>query len=165
MIWFAFFLSLVMGIGSLAWTYAQIGQVPLALFLLLFGFAWLYACWKNWNWFSTAGIFLTLGLAAYGLWIDLSAGWMFAGALGGLMAWDLADFICRIHAIPESDAVQGLRKRHLARLTIVAIVGLTLASIAMLVRLEFSFEWLALLTLMAILGISQMIGWLRKGGD
>ena len=123
MIWFAFLVSLVMGMGSLAWSYAQAGQELLALLLLFFGGTWLYAGWKGWNWFSTAGIFLSLGLAAYGLWVDLPTGWMLAGALGGLMAWDLADFIRRLRFASASESTAGLQARHLARLTIVAVLG------------------------------------------
>jgi len=164
MIWFAFLVSLVVGMGSLAWSFAQAGHELLALFLLIYGGAWLLAGWRGWVWLSTGGIFLSLGLAAYGLWVDLSTGWMLAGALGGLMAWDLADFIRRLRFAPASESIAGLRRRHLARLTIVAVLGLVLASAAMLVRMEFSFEWVVLLTLVAILGISQMIAWLRKGG-
>ena len=165
MIWFAFLISILAGLGSLAWSYENAGQSPVALILLSFGVVWIYAVWRRWIWISIIGIFLTLGLAAYGLWIDLSTGWMVAGALGGLMAWDLAEFMRRLHNAPKTDELRGLQRRHLARLTIVAALGLLLSSISMLVRLEFTFEWMVLLTLIAILGISQMIAWLRKGGE
>jgi hypothetical protein len=165
MIWFAFLLCLSVGLGSLAWSYAGAGQGTVVLVLLPFGVVWIYAVWRRWIWVSILGIFLTLSLAAYGLWIDLSTGWMVAGALGGLMAWDLADFMRRLRNVSRTEDVAALQRRHLARLTIVAVLGLLLSSIAMLVRLEFTFEWMVLLTLIAVLGISQMVAWLRKGGD
>jgi hypothetical protein len=31
----------------------------------------------------------------------------------------------------------------------------------MLVRMEFTFEWLMLLTLVAVLGVTQLVSWLR----
>jgi hypothetical protein len=164
MIWIAFLLCLSVGLGSLAWSYAGAGQGTVALVLLPFGVVWIYAVWRRWIWVSILGIFLTLSLAAYGLWIDLSTGWMVAGALGGLMAWDLADFMRRLRNVSRTEDVAALGRRHLARLTIVAVLGLLLSSIAMLVRLEFTFEWMVLLTLIAFLGISQMIAWLRRGG-
>jgi hypothetical protein len=164
MIWFAFLLCLSVGLGSLAWSYAGAGQGTVVLVLLPFGVVWIYAVWRRWIWVSILGIFLTLSLAAYGLWIDLSTGWMVAGALGGLMAWDLADFMRRLRNVSRTEDVAALGRRHLARLTIVAVLGLLLSSIAMLVRLEFTFEWMVLLTLIAVLGISQMIAWLRRGG-
>ncbi len=165
MIWFAFILSLVLGLGSLALSFARIGQSALAISLGLFGLLWLYSAWRRLTWISTLGIFLSLGLAAFGLWSDLSSGWMLAGALGGLMSWDLADFIRRLWSTPDTKEKRNLERRHLARLTIVAVFGLILASIVMVVRLEFSFEWVVLLTLVAMLGISQMIAWLRRRGD
>jgi hypothetical protein len=165
MIWFAFLISLLIGLGSLAFSYDNAGQTSLALILVSFGVIWIYAVWRRWNWISVIGIFLCLSLAAYGLWVDLSTGWMIAGALGGLMAWDLAGFMRRQHNAPKTEELSGLQRRHLARLTIVAALGLFLSSISMFISLEFTFEWMVVLTLIAILGISQMIAWLRKGGE
>jgi hypothetical protein len=95
------------------------------------------------------------------LWIELSPGWMVTGALGALLAWDLTDFMRRLRYAPLMEDLRALERRHLARLTIVTLIGVALASVAMLVRLEFTFEWIMLLTLVAVLGITQLVSWLR----
>jgi len=91
-----------------------------------------------------------------------------SGALGGLMAWDLTDFMRRLRfaagqGTPKQyDELKSLERRHLARLTVIALAGLLLASMAMLVRLEFTFEWVVLLTLVTVLGVTQLVAWLRR---
>ena len=163
MSFFAFVISVLMGVGSLAFVYNGAGFEQVARGILIIGAIWLFAGWKHWTWFSIMGILLSVALAGFGLWIELSPGWMISGALGGLLAWDLADFMRRLRFAHASDDIRTLERRHLTRLTIVAVVGLSLASIAMLVRLEFTFEWMMLLTLVGVLGVTQLVAWLRRG--
>ena len=163
MSYFAFVISVLMCVGSLTYTFDGAGFGQLARGLLIFGAFWLYAGWKRWTWFSSIAILLTVALAGFGLWIELSPGWMISGALGGLLAWDLSDFMRRLQFVHITDDKGLLERRHLTRVTIVALAGLLLASIAMLVRLEFTFEWIMLLTLVAVLGVTQLVAWLRRG--
>ena len=161
---FAFVISVLMGVGSLSFAYTSAGFYLLARGLLVFGALWLIAGKQRWVWFSTAALLISVSLAGFGLWINLSPGWMISGALGALLAWDLTDFMRRLRFAPLLDDLRALERRHLTRLTIVALVGVLLASIAMLVRLEFTFEWIMVLTLVAVLGVSQLVAWLRRGG-
>ena len=163
MSYFAFVISVMLGTGSLAFAYADAGFEGLARGLLGFGIFWLYAGWKRWTWFSSVGILLVLALAGFGMWSEFSPGWMISGALGGLLAWDLSDFMRRLRLAAPADDLRGLERRHLARLTIVALAGAFLSSLAMLVRLEFSFAWGVALTLIAALGVTQLVAWLRRG--
>lgn len=162
---FAFAFSVLMGVGSLAFAYNNAGHEMIARLLLGLGGLWLFTAWRRWTWLSSLGILILVGLAGYGLWNELSPGWMISGALGGLLAWDLSEFMRRLRFAARTDDLRGLEQRHLARLTIVALAGVLLASIAMLVRLEFTFEWVVLLTLIAALGITQLVSWLRRGGE
>lgn len=162
MSFFAFVISVLIGMGSLAYAYAGAGFDQLVRGLLILGAIWLYAGWKRWTWFSIIAILLSVALAGFGLWIELSPGWMIAGALGALLAWDLSEFMRRLDVALDVDDLRGMQRRHLARLTIVAIAGLLLASISMLVRLEFTLEWMMLLALVGVLGITQLVAWLRR---
>lgn len=160
---FAFVISVLMGVGSLAFAYTGAGFDLFARGLLVFGVFWLYAGWRRWTWASSVGILLLVTLAGFGLWLEFSPGWMISGALGGLMAWDMADFMRRLRLASATDDKRGLEYRHLARLTIVALGGALLASISILIRLEFTFEWGVVLTLVAVLGVTQLVTWLRRG--
>lgn len=168
MIFPAFVLSVLMGVGSISLAYADAGFAQVSGLLLLFGVLWVYAGWRRWNWVSSLGILFLVALAGFGIWVGLSPGWMVSGALGGLLAWDLSDFMRRLKFAFEKGTPKGfeelksLERGHLLRLTLVALVGVSLASIPMLVRLDFSFEWIVLLTLIVALGIAQLVAWLRS---
>ena len=163
MSYFAFVISVLVGVGSLTYAYASTGLDGLVRGLLVLGALWLFAGWKRWTWFSVIAILVTVALAGFGLWIELSPGWMIAGALGGLLAWDLSDFMRRLQYLHFTDDKHGLERRHLTRVTIVALAGLSLATIAILVRLEFTLEWMMLLALVGALGVTQLVTWLRRG--
>ena len=103
MSYFAFVISVLVGVGSLTYAYASTGLDGLVRGLLVLGALWLFAGWKRWTWFSVIAILVTVALAGFGLWIELSPGWMIAGALGGLLAWDLSDFMRRLQYLHFSD--------------------------------------------------------------
>jgi len=163
MSYFAFVISVLMGVGSLAYAYDGRGFELVTRGLLILGALWLVAGRQRWVWFSTIALVIMVSLASFGLWIALSPGWMISGALGALLAWDLTDFMRRLRFAPLMDDLRALERRHLTRLTLVTVVGIALASIAMLVRVEFSFEWVMLLTLVAVVGVTQLVSWLRRG--
>ena len=157
------YISILVGAGSLAYDFYAQGHVSLARWILLIGILWLVAEIRRLRWLASIGLPVCVAVAGLGLWMDLSLSWMLAGALGALIAWDLADFMRRVeHASPEDD-VPALTRRHLLRLTIITAVGLVLALIGMITRLEFSFEWTAFLALLAALGVTQLVGWMKKG--
>jgi len=162
MSYFAFVIGVFIGVGSMAYAYGSLGFSTLVRVLLAFGVFWLFAGWKRWTWVSSIGILLLVILAAFGLWFEFSPGWMISGALGGLMAWDLADFMRRLRFVPLGDDIRGLERRHLTRLTIVAVAGAILASFAMYAHVGFTFEWGVVLTLIAVLGLTQLVAWLRR---
>lgn len=167
MTWAAFILSVALGVGSLAFGYAGSDFETLLRWLPFFGAMWLFAEWRRWTWFSSLGFLVLLALAALGLWLELPPFWMFAGAVGGLFAWDLSDFMRRLRFALEKgapgqyDELKSLERHHLARLALVALTGILLASLSMLVRLAFSFEWIVLLALATALGAVQLVAWLR----
>ena len=163
MSYFAFVVSVLIGVGSLVYAYAGTGLDNVVRGLLILGVLWLFAGRKRWTWFSVIAILLIVALAGFGLWIALSPGWMIAGALGGLLAWDLSDFMRRLQFVHFTDDKRGLERRHLTRVTIVALLGMALATIAILVRLEFSLGWMMLLALVGVLGVTQLVSWLRRG--
>ena len=103
MSYFAFVISVLMGVGSLVYAYSNTPFDGLVRGLLLLGVLWLIAGRQRWVWFSVVAILLVVALAGFGLWIGLSPGWMIAGALGGLLAWDLSDFMRRLQFVHITD--------------------------------------------------------------
>ena len=158
--------SIVMGIGSLAWGYFQVGLPQFARWIAIFGAAWLIAVWQRWRWFATIGLIFNFVAAALGLWfLNFPPGWMFAGAIGGLLAWDLTYFRYRQHFVASDEERRAMDGRHLVRVSALALLGFLLASLAMAVKLQFNFEWALLMAVVAILGITQLVRWFRKRGS
>ena len=160
---FALLFSIVMGAGSLAWGYAQVGLPQFARWIALFGALWLVAVWQRWRWFAYVGLLFNFLAAALGLWmLNFPPGWMFAGAIGGLLAWDLTDFSYRLRFTASDEEWRGFEMRHLVRISCLAMLGFGLASLAMLVKFQFNFDWALLLAIVAAFGIVQLVVWLRK---
>lgn len=159
----ALVLSIVVGAGTLAWGYVQVGLAQPARWILLFEAVWLIATWQRWRWFSHVGLAFNFLAAALGLWfLNFPPGWMFAGAISGLMAWDLTDFRYRLRFAANDAERHVVESRHLMRAALLALVGFALASVAMVVKLQFNFEWAALLSLVAVLGLLQLVGWFHR---
>ncbi|GAB4505707.1 MAG: hypothetical protein Fur0043_27040 [Anaerolineales bacterium] len=164
----AFIVSVALGVGCLAFGYSTTGFEQVPRWLLFFGALWIFAEWRRWTWLSSWGFLALLALAAFGLWSELSPAWMFAGALGGLFAWDLSDFMRRLRFALEKgspgqyDEMKRLERQHLARLALVALIGILLVTFSTFVRLTLSFEWIVFLALAAVLGTLQVIAWLRN---
>lgn len=156
--------SIIISIGSLAWGYAGAGFDIFAGWILIFGVIWLFTQWQGWDWFSSLGLFFVILISAFGLWFGFTPGWLFSGAVFALFAWDMTDFRRRMRSIAADDDSHGMERRHIARISLLSLAGLFLASITMLVRVQFTFEWGALLVLVVLLGLSQLVGWFRRQG-
>jgi hypothetical protein len=157
-----FVLSVVTGFGALAWGYGTQGHSEYVRWFFLLGAVWLLGKWRGWKWFSPLALLIVIGSAAYGLWIEISFGWMMFAAVGGLLAWDLADFSQRLSYAAPSDDVAGMERRHLARVGIVAVLGGLLGLIAFVVRIRLPFEVVVGLVILAVLGLTRLITTLRK---
>lgn len=154
--------SIIISIGSLAWGYSETGFDTFARWILVVGMAWLFTQWQGWDWFSSLVLFFVVLISAFGLWFGFNPGWMFSGAIFALFAWDMTDFRRRVRSMAVDDDSRGMERRHIARVSVLSLAGLFLATITMLVRVQFTFEWGALLVLVAVLGLSQLVSWFRR---
>ena len=154
------------GTDSLAFGYHLAGLTLFVRWIFFFEALWLIAVWRRWHWFTYVGIAFNLLIAALGLWLlNFSPGWMFGGAIGGLLAFDLTYFWDRVRFIASNKERRGLEARHLLRISLLAILGMTLASFAMLLKRQFTLEWTWLLVIMAAFGIIQLVVWFRARGE
>jgi hypothetical protein len=154
---------IVLSTASLAWGFSQAGWVVFSRWLLAIGLGWLLAAWRRWNWFPSVGLFAAVIAASIGFWFELHEGWMIAGAMLALFAWDLSEFRQRLRFAARDDDLPGLERRHIARLSLVVMTGMILTSISLAVRVKFTFEWTVFLVLLALLGLSQLTAWFGKG--
>jgi hypothetical protein len=154
--------SILISSASLAWGFAQSGFTSFSVWIIILGLGWLLAIWQRWYWYSSFALFATTILAALGLWFGFIPGWLFAGGIFALFAWDMAEFRQRLAVMPKDDNTRGVERRHLLRVSLLALAGMTLASVAMLLRAQFSFEWGVLLVALTLLGLGQLVGWFRR---
>jgi hypothetical protein len=154
--------SIVISMGSVAWGFAEAGIVVFARWIIIFGVVWLFTQWRGLEWFSSLGLFVAILASVFGVWIGLMPGWMLSGSIFALLAWDLTDFRHRMQSIAIDDDARGMERRHIARIWLLSLVGLLLASISMLLRTHFTFAWGVLLVFVILLGLGQLVAWIRK---
>ncbi len=159
----ALIISIILGTGSLAIGYSQMGFTDPARWFVLLAALWLAAHWRKWYWFSSVALLITIIAAAYGVWREFLTIWMLLGALGGLLSWDLSDFARRLSYAAPMDDTRGMERRHLERVGIVAALGLGLALLSVFIHIRrLAFEVAAALILLAALGLTRLVIGLRR---
>jgi hypothetical protein len=157
--------SVGLAAGAFALGCVQGGLWFVALPVLIVGMIWLAGRGRGWSWISSLGLALSAVAAAVGLLAGLGAGWMLAGLVASLAAWDLHHFSHTLEGVPRVDGVRSLERRHLQRLLIAVGLGVLLAAVALGVDATFSFGFVLLLGLVAVLGLSQAVAYLRAESD
>jgi len=151
-------LSIILGTFSLAYGYSQAGAIDLARLCALMGIIWLVARWRKLYWFSAFGLFLTLVAAAYGVWHNFTTLWMLLGALGGLLGWDLSDFALHLNYAAPTDDVQGMERRHLERVGVVALLGIGIALLSVFIHVtRLALEVAVGLIVLTVLVLMQFV--------
>ena len=155
--------SIVISSATLAWGFAQSGFTSFAVWIILLGLGWLLAIWQRWFWYSSFALIVVTVLAALGLGFGFNPGWLFAGGIFALFAWDMTDFRQRLVLMAKNDNTRGIERRHLLRVSLLALAGMTLASITIFLSIrQFTFEWGVLLVVIILLGLGQLVGWFRR---
>jgi hypothetical protein len=121
--------------------------------------------WRGWRWAGSAALILFAGAAAMGVRLGADASWMLLGVVAALAAWDLDHFAFRLEFAPSDEVARSLERHHLLRLLIVVVLGLALGVAALNIRAAFGFGTAVVLGLLAILGLSRAIGFLRRESD
>lgn len=159
---FALVSSIIISTGSLAWGYASTGLETVPRWMIVFGALWLVSQWRGWKWFSPLGLFLAMLFAGIGLWMSFPIGWMFSGAIFALFAWDMTELRQKLHFMTSRDDVKGMARRHITRVSFLALGGLSFASFLMLWWRQWTEEWGMFLLGVVFLGLLQVIAWIRK---
>jgi hypothetical protein len=158
----ALFSSMVLSVGSLYWGYVRAGLEMPSRWILIIGIIWLLSQWWHWTGFSSVILFVYVSFAAFGLILGLDFGWMLAGSVFALFAWDMSEFRRRLRFAAVDDDLPGMERRHIARLTLLVFGGLLLVTVALYIQVKFTFEWGMLLAVVTMLGLIQLINWFRR---
>jgi hypothetical protein len=157
--------STIIAMGALALGYGLIGLWVWTMFIVTLGLVWLIGQRRDWGWMASVGLVLFVSTAAFGLWLGAGTGWMLIGVVAALSAWDLDHFTQRLSGAGRVESARDLERRHLQRLLTVDVSGLVLAIVALGIKVEFGLGTATLLGLLVILGLSRMVGFLRRKGN
>lgn len=156
--------STILATTTLAVGYATSRLWPGALLILACGGVWSLAQRRRWR---AGPVVLTVFLvtAALGLLIGVGSGWMLLGVTAALGAWDLDRFSRRLEFAQQGAGDGELERHHLLRLLMVSGLGLLLGAVSLALRLRIGFAMILLLGLLAVIGLVQLVGFLRRESD
>ena len=156
--------STILAAAVLAVGYGVNGLWVGALVCLALGDLWLLAQRRAWGWGASVVLVFLTGLAAIGVWLNVSPDWMLVGAVIVLCTWDLDHFVQRMSEAGHVEGALELERSHLQRLLLVALLGLLLGAIALRIKITLGFGAALLLALLAVLALSRAIQAMRREG-
>lgn len=154
-----------LAVGSLVIGYGQAGWWDWVLIPGVLGGLWVLGYWRGWVWMASLGLVGFAGFSAIGLRLDLDAGWMVAGLVAALCAWDLHHFALSLQRVGRVEDGRALEQRHLLRLLAVGGLALVLAVVALRIEIRLTFFQALLLGLLVVWGLSRGISFLRRESD
>lgn len=149
-------ISIILGTGFLAHGYSLAGIDIFSRWFIALGVIWLIAQYSRWDWFSAVALIINILAACLGLWMNFHAGWLIAGSIFSLVAWDLSEFRRQTRAKPK-DGLRGVTQRRIARLSFLTLIGLAFATLLLLMRGQFTSDWGLLLIVMVAVSLIQFI--------
>ena len=132
-----------------------------SLLITILGILWMVGYLKGWKWQASVMFTLFIGASAIGLWLNLSQWSILLSMVGTISAWDLDHFTQRMRYAGLVVERPNLEKYHIKRLFVVNFFGLSLSVIALNVEVKLGFGTILLLGMIAVLGLSQVIIFLK----
>jgi hypothetical protein len=133
--------------------------------IIAVGLLWLIGQWRGLNWTASWGFALFVAAIIYGNLQGVSLLWLLPGILTTLAAWDLSHFSQYLTSVKDVREETDLRWHHFLRLGIIIGLGSFLGFSAISFETELHFMWAILLGLLAIIGLSQAVRFLRQESD
>lgn len=158
-------ISIGLASGSLAAGYGLGGRWAWLLAIGGLGVLWLGGYWRGWPWVAVLGLVGFAGVAAAGIMEELGAGWMVAGLVAALCAWDLHYLVHSLRGLEPAEAHGVLERKHIQRLLAVAGLSMVLAAAALTIQIKLTFLLALLLGLLAAWSLGRVVGFLRRESD
>jgi len=158
------FITTILAAATLIAGYILNNQWSWPLLLVALGVFWLMGqrySWDRAGWITFAFYVIA---AANGIQLKWGAVWAPLGMIAALAAWDLDCFIQRLTGVGYAET-RDMERHHVRRLLIVSGVGAALVAIALVLKTTLGFGVAYLLGLLALVGLSWTIGFLRRESD
>jgi hypothetical protein len=157
-----FWAHMLVAVMALAIGYALANLLVVSLLIVFFGACWFFVQQRHGIGFESFLLYLFVIGAAVGVWFGIPAWLALVAAVATLGAWDLDHFLQRLNAVERVDFETGLGREHLRRLGMVEGLGFLTGLLALTSHLKVPFWWEVLLVLLAMVGIRQLILFVRK---
>jgi len=123
----AFLIFIVLSTGAFSWGYEQAGYENASVWIIVFGAFRLLAQWRKWKWFPAPAVFISLFLAAYGVWFKFAPGLMFSGLIFSVLSWSLTEFQQKLRMLPQREDKAGMTRRHIIRVGFLSVGAILIA--------------------------------------
>jgi hypothetical protein len=153
---------MLVAVAALSIGYASRGLGMCSMGLVLMGAIWLAMQQRKVEGFEgmmLSGAVLSAGL---GLYLSIPPWQMLVAVVATLGAWDLYHFLVRLSRAERVEFNSGLGREHLRRLLLVELGGLVAGMAALAFHPRITFWWEALFAILLIIGLSVLIGRIRK---
>lgn len=157
-----FWVHLAITAAAMALGYGLAGWWAMAAALIALGGLWFGAQRSSDRAIEGTLLVIFCGAAGIGFWMGVPGIPMLVGVVGSLGAWDLAHFLRRINSVERVDFETGLGREHVRRLILIEAVALLTGLFALTAQARIPFWWEALLALLAVIGISRIVAFIRK---
>jgi hypothetical protein len=129
---------------------------------VFFGLVW-HLAQRRWvSGLENVLLFIFIAAAVVGFFSGVPALMLLIGTVLTLGAWDLDHFTQRLNRVDRVDFDTGLGRAHLARLGLVETAALLVGLVPLLIRLQIGFWWILLLALLAVIGLTRVVAFVRR---
>ena len=136
-----------------------------ALSIGAMGLLWLLGQRRHAEWLASPMLAIFVGAAVLGMWWGAPGVLMLMGVVAALAAWDLDHFTQRLTSVKVGEDARTCERGHIRRLLSVVGLGLLLGAIALVSQVRLGLGLVALLGLLAILGLGGAVRFLRRESD
>jgi hypothetical protein len=123
----AFLIFIVLSTGAFSWGYEQAGYENASVWIIVFGALRLLAQWRKCKWRPAPAVFISLFLAAYGVWFKFAPGLMFSGLIFSVLSWSLTEFQQKLRMLPQREDKAGMTRRHIIRVGFLSVGAILIA--------------------------------------
>jgi hypothetical protein len=133
------------------------GRIVPALLSLAIGAFWTFSLTRHWKWATAVSLFGVYAFTVAGFALNLSPFILTIAGFSALLAWDLADFTYRLSLAAPEDDTSAIERGHWLWLSVVTIAGVVAVIATRMLRVKFTFEWMAGLLVFAIWGVGKVM--------
>lgn len=159
------YLTICIAAVSLSIGYVLAGISLGVVVILLNAAFWLLGEWRGWRWAASVNLILFVLLTIAGLLFGTSPIFGIITAVAALVGWDYSHFTRYLAQVENVEKQTIIEKQHQQRILVVAGGGVVVSAVAATLRLNFGFGLALLLGLIAIIGFSRALSFLRRESD